>query len=643
MKLRFEWVVWLPLSWAVATNEVKRLQRLQQRQVEVTVTEHDAAQKPLKEASDDLAEMEMYMQRLRHSTHRELEDDEKRDVAVLNTFSGSDTSDFAPIGPKTKALAFEAEKVKVEETAAKAEQHVSDLRLLLTQQEKMLQARQLQFAQDQRRIAELQDAVKNMQAEASADVAADHQLELKYQKQGQKYQKEVEELEVEVQKAKKDLSTWQSKELHDQQGLVEGKEELKADERHLKLKQENLHDEEHHEDAMQHQVEQMQSDIDTNLVSIGASVPQMASHDSRLTELVRVASQKQQEIEKLEVNISSLEAEVQQDTMQLEQQKAKQAFDTQKIHDEIQEVRQKKIYRVRAAQDMYHKLPELFNQRAQLDQQRRSNEATEAEESRRQQRKLREEKEKEREKADDEELRTELSASKVRLQRLQSMDAQAKSKRSLTEKRIQQLREKIAGTKQEEAEELKKFMQRSSALQEEMHQDEVKGNEQTSEKAAALEKMQAEMLALDDQINRLEQQQSQVEARTAELRSTLSLQQMQDEQDLHNAKMEEEKLKIQKLKEEKQEKNKALQTEEHWKAILLDAQRENQRRFLSMKRQVDEKERELSSEDEPQKLQMLQSLAQQLRVKETAATKMQKFLEKEPGMASAVKHTLRMA
>lgn len=35
-----------------------------------------------------------------------------------------------------------------------------------------------------------------MQAEASADVAADHQLELKYQKQGQKYQKEVEELEA---------------------------------------------------------------------------------------------------------------------------------------------------------------------------------------------------------------------------------------------------------------------------------------------------------------------------------------------------------------------------------------------------------------------------------------------------------------
>ena len=30
-----------------------------------------------------------------------------------------------------------------------------------------------------------------------------------------------------------------------------------------------------------------------------------------------------------------------------------------------------------------------------------------------------------------------------------------------------------------------------------MHQDEVKGNKETSEKAAALEKMQAEMLALD--------------------------------------------------------------------------------------------------------------------------------------------------
>ncbi len=50
----------------------------------------------------------------------------------------------------------------------------------------------------------------------------------------------------------------------------------------------------------------MRSDIDTNLVSIGARVPQMASHESRLTELVRVASQKQEEIEKLKVNLSHL-------------------------------------------------------------------------------------------------------------------------------------------------------------------------------------------------------------------------------------------------------------------------------------------------------------------------------------------------
>ena len=35
-----------------------------------------------------------------------------------------------------------------------------------------------------------------MQAEAREDVAADHQLELQYQKQGQEYQKEVEELEA---------------------------------------------------------------------------------------------------------------------------------------------------------------------------------------------------------------------------------------------------------------------------------------------------------------------------------------------------------------------------------------------------------------------------------------------------------------
>ena len=44
-----------------------------------------------------------------------------------------------------------------------------------------------------------------MQAEASEDVAADHQLELKYQKQGQKYQKEVEELEAGVFKVKNDM------------------------------------------------------------------------------------------------------------------------------------------------------------------------------------------------------------------------------------------------------------------------------------------------------------------------------------------------------------------------------------------------------------------------------------------------------
>ena len=37
----------------------------------------------------------------------------------------------------------------------------------------------------------------------------------------------------------------------------------------------------------------------------------------------------------------------------------------------------------------------------------------------------------------------------------------------------------------------------SSLRRQEMHQDEVKGNKKTNEKAEALEKMQAEMLTLD--------------------------------------------------------------------------------------------------------------------------------------------------
>ena len=50
----------------------------------------------------------------------------------------------------------------------------------------------------------------------------------------------------------------------------------------------------------------------------------------------------------------------------------------------------------------YHKLPELFQQRAKVDEERRKNEAFEASQSRTQQQKLREEKLKESEKQEDE-------------------------------------------------------------------------------------------------------------------------------------------------------------------------------------------------------------------------------------------------
>lgn len=68
-----------------------------------------------KETPSSTTNQETHPSQPPQSQQPRLEDDEKRDVAVLNTFGGSDTSDFAPIGPKTKALAFEAEKVKVEE------------------------------------------------------------------------------------------------------------------------------------------------------------------------------------------------------------------------------------------------------------------------------------------------------------------------------------------------------------------------------------------------------------------------------------------------------------------------------------------------------------------------------------------------
>ncbi|CAL1153704.1 unnamed protein product, partial [Cladocopium goreaui] len=487
------------LPWAVAASNEVQLQSLR-RLREVSV-EHHEAQKQLKDVSEDLQQLEMYLRQLRSSTRARLEDGAKKDQVLSNSFgllrhhrAEPTPTDATEDTSEAMRLAL-AQKVKREETAAAAAGvRVKELRQNLTQQEEMFQAQQSQLAQKQRQIAELQRAVSTLQAQAKEEVAADHGLELKYQQQAEEYQKDVEQLETALRGAKEQLADLRQMQRRDQEELTEGKQRLQKNENHVQLQQQERRDEEYHADAMQRQVLQLKDDIDTSLVQAGAATVASSGHEVRLTEVVRVAVRKRQEIQELQANVSGLEAQVQQESMQLDQLRSKETFDTQKVKEEIQQVRQKKLYRLRAAQDMYHKLPELFQQRAKVDEERRKNEAFEASQSRTQQQKLREEKLKESEKQEDEELRTELHSSK---QRLQSINPRADGKKSVAKKRVQQLRAKVADTKRDEAKEQKKFMERSTALQQEIRQEESTGRRKSSEKARAVEKMQGELLALE--------------------------------------------------------------------------------------------------------------------------------------------------
>eukprot|EP00435_Cladocopium_sp_Y103_P061270 s126_g22.t3 len=377
---------------------------------------------------------------------------------------------------------------------------------------------------------------------------------------------------------------------------------------------------------------QLKDDIDTSLVQAGAaSVASRSSHEQRLTEVVRVAARKQQEIQELQANVSGLEAQVQQETMQLDQLRSKEHFDTEKVKEEIQEVRQKKLYRLRAAQDMYHKLPEVFRQRAKVDEERRKNEAFEASQSRTQQQLLREEKLKESEKQEEEELHTELRSSK---QRLQSINPRANGKKSVAKKRVQQLRAKLADTKRDEAKEQKKFMERSTALQQEIRQEEGRGRRKSSEKARAVEKMQGELLALEDKIDSLGRQQNQLAAEAAQLQSSFSLKQMQDQQEVHHAKTEAERKRLQLTEVEKEHRRTAQEASLQWKTQLQQEQLTQATHLASLKHRMEEKVEELRHRDAIE-LEGLQALAGTVKAKHSSAAKLTRFLEREPRLASA--------
>eukprot|EP00435_Cladocopium_sp_Y103_P060940 s126_g22.t1 len=577
-----------------------------------------------------------------------LEDGAKKDQVLSNSFSllrhhrseATGHADVATENDRTEATLALAQRVKLQETsAAAAGRRVKELRQNLTQQEEMFQAQQAQLTEKQRQIAELQRAVSSLQAQAKEEVAADHGLELKYQQQAEEYQKDVEHLETALRGAKEQLSGLRQTQLRDQEELTEGKHRLQKDESHVQLQQQKRQEEEYHEDAMQRQVLQLKDDIDTSLVQAGAaSVASRSSHEQRLTEVVRVAARKQQEIQELQANVSGLEAQVQQETMQLDQLRSKEHFDTEKVKEEIQEVRQKKLYRLRAAQDMYHKLPEVFRQRAKVDEERRKNEAFEASQSRTQQQLLREEKLKESEKQEEEELHTELRSSK---QRLQSINPRANGKKSVAKKRVQQLRAKLADTKRDEAKEQKKFMERSTALQQEIRQEEGRGRRKSSEKARAVEKMQGELLALEDKIDSLGRQQNQLAAEAAQLQSSFSLKQMQDQQEVHHAKTEAERKRLQLTEVEKEHRRTAQEASLQWKTQLQQEQLTQATHLASLKHRMEEKVEELRHRDAIE-LEGLQALAGTVKAKHSSAAKLTRFLEREPRLASAVKHTLKM-
>lgn len=187
---------------------------------------------------------------------------------------------------------------------------------------------------------------------------------------------------------------------------------------------------------------------------------------------------------------------------------------------------------------------------------------------------------------------------------------------------------------------MKKFMERSTALQQEIRQEESTGRRKSSEKARAVEKMQGELLALEDKIDSLGRQQNQLAAEAAQLQSSFSLKQMQDQQELHHAKTEAERVTNQQSEVEKEQRRQAHEASLQWKSRLQQEQLTQQTQLASLKHRM-EKVEALRLRDATE-LQGLQALSGTVTAKHRSAAKLTRFLEREPRLASAVKHTLKM-
>lgn len=176
-------------------------------------------------------------------------------------------------------------------------------------------------------------------------------------------------------------------------------------------------------------------------------------------------------------------------------------------------------------------------------------------------------------------------------------------------------------------------MERSTALQQEIRQEESTGRRKSSEKARAVEKMQ-------DKIDSLGRQQNQLAAEAAQLQSSFSLKQMQDQQELHHAKTEAERVTNQQSEVEKEQRRQAHEASLQWKSRLQQEQLTQQTQLASLKHRM-EKVEALRLRDATE-LQGLQALSGTVTAKHRSAAKLTRFLEREPRLASAVKHTLKM-
>ncbi|CAJ1406881.1 unnamed protein product [Effrenium voratum] len=249
--------------------------------------------------------------------------------------------------------------------------------------------------------------------------------------------------------------------------------------------------------------------------------------------------------------------------------------------------------------------------------------------------------------AEDSELQAELQGAQMRLknaQRITSTKAllgklPSACDRAMAQKRMQQVKGKLAETKRDEAKEMKKFTQRSAALQKEISVDEAKGRKKSAEKAKFLEKAQNELLKAENEIEAVGRQQSEVSAEAVQRQNGLALQKQRDAQDLRRASERAEQR--QKLADaEKRQRRQDQEQLRHWKKTFHD-EVASESLLASKKHRLQEEIGELRADNAAEESQ-LKDLAKAVRQKGSLSAKMRKFLDKEPELAHAVKERLNI-